>query len=81
MGPCRSLAPTIREIASEFAGRVEVYRVNIDSEPDLADRLDASSVPTLVFLRNGIEVGRVLGSVPKDRLASVVAMLDEGGTT
>ena len=80
-GPCRSLTRTIREIASEFAGRIEVYKVNIDAEPDLAEQFDASSVPTVVFLRNGRELGRFFGAVPKRRLVSVVSRLLGGEGT
>jgi thioredoxin 1 len=74
-GPCRSLGPTISELAREFAGRVQIRTVDIDLEPDLTASYGVMSVPTLVFFRNGHEVGRVTGNVGKAALAQALERL------
>ena len=48
-GPCKSLSPVLDELAKEYAGRVDVYKVNVDDEPELASLFRIRSVPTLVF--------------------------------
>lgn len=48
-GPCKSLAPVLDELAKEYAGRVDIYKVNVDDEPELASLFRIRSVPTLVF--------------------------------
>lgn len=48
-GPCRQLAPILDEIAAEYAGKIDVYKVNIDKEPQLAALFGIQSIPTLLF--------------------------------
>lgn len=48
-GPCKSLSPVLDELAKEYAGRVDVYKVNVDTEPELASLFRVRTVPTLVF--------------------------------
>ena len=48
-GPCKSLAPTLEELSEEYAGRVDIYKVNVDAEPELASLFRIRTVPTLVF--------------------------------
>ena len=48
-GPCKSLAPILDELAKEYAGRIDIYKVNVDDEPELASLFRVRSVPTLVF--------------------------------
>jgi len=71
-GPCKMLAPTVAEIAEEYAGRVKVGKVNVDNAPELAARYGITSIPALLVFRNG-EVERTsVGFVSK---ADVAAML------
>ena len=71
-GPCKMLAPTVAEVAAEYAGRVKVGKVNVDNAPELAARYGITSIPALLLFRKG-EVARTsVGFVPK---ADVVAML------
>ncbi len=70
-GPCRMLAPTVKEIASEIED-VKVVKVNIDKEEDLAIKYDIMSIPTLVAIKEGEEINRLVGLVDK---AEILEML------
>lgn len=71
-GPCVMLSPTINELASEANGKYEVYKVNVDREPELADRFGVSSIPTLVVVQDGKQKTRSVGLKSK---AAILAML------
>jgi len=64
-GPCRMIAPTVEELARDYAGRVTVGKLNVDDNPLIAERFCVMSIPTLLIMKNGVEVDRVVGSVPK----------------
>jgi thioredoxin len=76
--PCRMIAPTLDQIASEMAGRVRVAKLNVDESPGVADRLGISGIPTLLLFQNGQEVDRLVGVRPKGeivrRLEAVAAI-------
>ena len=72
-GPCRLVAPVLEELARERAGELKVVKVNVDEEPQLARRFRASSIPTLVVLRGGQEVDRIVGAAPKAALLARLA--------
>ena len=72
-GPCRMLAPIIEEIAEERADTLVVGKVDVDEEPELANRFGVSSIPTVVLVENGREVDRFVGYRPKE---DVEQMLD-----
>ena len=63
-GPCRMLAPLVDQLAAEYDGKVLVGKVDVDSEPDLARRFGVMSIPTVVVLKNGQEVERLVGVRP-----------------
>jgi thioredoxin 2 len=67
-GPCHMLAPTIDQLSSELAGRVMVAKLNIDENPDTARRFGVRSIPTLLVLKNGREVDRLVGVQPKEEI-------------
>ena len=71
-GPCKMLAPTVAEVATEYAGRVKVGKVNVDNAPELAARYGITSIPALLLFNRGEVVRTSVGFVPK---ADVVAML------
>lgn len=66
--PCRALEPRLERIADEYAGRVIVYRVDIDRDMPVAERFGVNSIPTVVILRNGKEVERLDGLITDDDL-------------
>jgi thioredoxin len=68
-GPCRMIAPVIEELATEMAGRVRFAQLNVDENPATAARFNARSIPTLLVLKGGQEVDRIVGVQPKSEIA------------
>ncbi len=62
---CRMLAPVVDELATEYAGRVAVVKVNVDENPDDASRYQVWQTPTIIFFRDGQEVKRIVGAGKK----------------
>lgn len=71
-GPCMMLAPVIDELAAEFSGRAQVYKVNVDEESALAAKFGIMSIPTVIVFRDGEVFEKSLGVVPKDSLAAII---------
>ncbi len=67
-GPCRMLAPVLAELAQEYEGRLKVCKINVDDEPELADRFRVSSIPMLALLKDGKLVTSLVGYRPKEEL-------------
>jgi len=67
-GPCHMLAPTIDQLSSELSGRVKVAKLNIDENPGVANRFGVRSIPTLLVLKSGKEVHRIVGVQPKQEI-------------
>jgi thioredoxin 2 len=76
-GPCGMVAPVIEELAAEMAGRVRVAKLNVDENPATAARFGVQSIPTLLLLKGGRELDRIVGVQPKaaivQRIERVVA--------
>jgi thioredoxin 2 len=60
-GPCGMVAPVIEELAAEMAGRVRVAKLNVDENPATAARFGVQSIPTLLLLKGGRELDRIVG--------------------
>lgn len=71
-GPCHAMKPVLAALATEYAGRVQFTSVDVDHEPQTAQRFDVRSMPTYVVLRDGREVGRIVGSRPRVFVAGVL---------
>ncbi len=67
-GPCHMIAPVIEQLATEMAGRVKVAKLNVDDSPQTAARFGVRSIPTLLILKNGREVDRLVGALPKQEI-------------
>lgn len=67
-GPCRVVGPMLEDLSREYAGRLKVVKVNVDDNPALARQFKAMSIPTLVVLRDGRVVDRIVGALPRSDL-------------
>ena len=68
-GPCRMVAPVLDELAAEMAGRVRVAKLNVDDNPQTAARFNIRSIPTLLLMKDGQEVDRIVGVQPKAEIS------------
>ncbi len=71
-GPCRMLAPMIDQLATEYAGKVVVGKVNVDESPETAMKYGIQSIPTVLVIRGGEVVDQLVGVQPKARYASAL---------
>lgn len=71
-GPCRAVAPIIEELAKENAGSIKVAKINIDDNPNTAAAYGVSSIPTLMFFKDGEVAERLVGLQPKKRLQEAI---------
>jgi thioredoxin len=69
-GPCRFVGPILEELSRELAGRLKVVKVNVDENQGLALRFDARSIPTMLVMRDGTVVDRIVGAMPKPDLTA-----------
>ena len=68
-GPCRTIAPTIEELASEYGGKAKVVKLDVDNNPQTAMKYGIRSIPSLLFFKDGRPVDQMVGVVPKKVLA------------
>lgn len=80
-GPCKLVAPVLETLARDFAGDVKVVKVDVDQSPITAQRFSAASIPTLIFLRGGDVVDRLVGAHPEHVLRARVQTLLEHAET
>lgn len=76
-GPCRMLAPTIEEIAEEYADKIKVGKLNVDEAQELALGYGVSSIPTVMLFKGGEAVGSSVGYVPKEKLVELISSVGE----
>lgn len=70
-GPCKRLAPILEELSKEYAGRIDIYKVDTEKEPDLAAAFGVRSIPTLLFCPMGENPQIAQGALPKETLIEV----------
>lgn len=70
-GPCRMVSPLVDEIALENAN-IKVGKINVDEQPELASTFRVMSIPTLVVMKDGKEVKRSIGALPKNNILDLV---------
>src|SRR3954452_2592505 len=71
-GPCKAIGPSIEQLATEYAGKAKVYKIDVDSEGDLATKYGVMSIPALLVFKGGKEVDRMVGAAPKPQIAALI---------
>jgi len=74
-GPCRMIAPTVEELAKEYAGKIKVAKLNTDENQDIASRYKIMGIPTIMFFKDGERVDQIVGAVPKGQLKAKIDSL------
>lgn len=64
-GPCRAIGPVIEELSKEWVGKVNVGKVNVDHNPQLSMNYGITSIPAILFIKNGQVVDKLVGAQPK----------------
>jgi thioredoxin 1 len=71
-GPCKMIAPTVEEIASEYEGKLKVAKMDVDANPRIAMQYGIRSIPTLLIFKGGQVAEQIIGAVPKRHLVEKV---------
>lgn len=71
-GPCRMVSPVVDEAATDMADVIAVAKCNVDENEELALKYGVMSIPTLIIFRDGAEVGRLVGALPKEKLVEEI---------
>ncbi len=71
-GPCRIIGPIVEELAPSYQGRAVIAKMNVDDNPQIAQKLGVTSIPTLMMFKNGKLVDRVVGAMPKGELQKFI---------
>ena len=74
-GPCQMVAPIVEELASEYAGKLRVMKLNTDENPEIAGRYQVMSIPTILFFKDGRPVEKLVGARPKRQFKEVIDSL------
>lgn len=71
-GPCQMIAPVLVNLDKKYADEIEIYKVNVDENQDSAIRYGVSSVPTLIFFKDGEEIERQIGFMDEEELSKII---------
>lgn len=71
-GPCKMISPVVEEIAGEYAGKLKVTKLDVDSNPKTPTSFSIMSIPSLLIFKNGKVVDQIIGAVPKAQLVARV---------
>jgi len=76
-GPCQALLPVVEKLSGEYEGRIEMRKVNIDKNGEMAAQFEVRSIPALFFLKNSKIVGRINGLVPENIIREKLDMISK----
>ena len=74
-GPCRAIAPLIEELAGQYDGKAKIGKVNVDENPETAQKYEVMNIPTLILFKDGQIAERFMGLVAKSKLESAIDSL------
>jgi thioredoxin 1 len=69
-GPCRMIGPVVEELHGEYEGKAVIGKVNVDNNPSVSAQFGVRNIPTILFIKGGEVVDKVVGAVPKAQLAA-----------
>ena len=72
-GPCKQIGPSIEALATEFEGKADVVKVDVDAAGEIAARYGIMSIPALLIFKDGKEVDRMVGAQPKDVIGNLIS--------
>lgn len=72
--PCRQVKPVVHELAQELKGRAQIVQIDVDERPDYSARNGVSSIPCFIVLRDGKEVARQVGAIPKSEMRRMLGL-------
>jgi thioredoxin 2 len=67
-GPCRMVAPILDQLAAEYRGRAKIVKLNTDENPGISSKYSIKSIPTMLLFKNGAQVDRLTGALPKQEI-------------
>ena len=70
--PCRMIAPIVEELATQYGSKALFAKLNVDDNPDTAMKYSIQSIPTILIIKGGVEVERIVGALPKEQIESVL---------
>ena len=71
-GPCRAIAPVIKEVAEDYLGKVKVGKLNVDNDNQVASQYGVRSIPALLIFKDGTVANQIVGAVPKARITEIL---------
>jgi thioredoxin 1 len=71
-GPCRAIGPVIEELATDYAGKVNIGKVNVDHNPQVSMNYGITSIPAILFVKNGEVVDKLVGAQPKSNFVKKI---------
>jgi len=71
-GPCKAIGPSIEELATDYAGRAKVFKVDVDVDNDLAVQYGVMSIPALLMFKGGKVVDKMVGAAPKPVISQLI---------
>jgi thioredoxin 1 len=71
-GPCKMIAPVLDELADDYAGRLKICKLNVDSNTQTAPKFGIRGIPTLIIFKNGAVAGTKVGALSKSQLAAFI---------
>ena len=71
-GPCRSVAPIVDDLATQYAGKIKVAKINVDESTEVATRYQITSIPTFILFKDGQVKDRALGALPKSEFVKLI---------
>ena len=71
-GPCKLAEPVLEELSEQYSGKVNIYKLNVDENPQFTQKFSVMSIPTTILFKGGVEIGRQIGFAGKQAFEDLV---------